>query len=81
MAAAPDTKGLLVFTFQQNEDGIINEDKSLRSSFNSIHEWSVDLKENAMTLFRMVAQLNILCAAHRSLHAAHVGGAYQSLGG
>ena len=29
-------------------------------------------------VFRMVAQLNILCAAHRSSHAAHDVGAYVS---
>jgi hypothetical protein len=78
MAAAPDPKGILVFTFQHNEDGTINVDKSLRSFFNSIHEWSDDLKDIAMPLFRMVAQLNILCAAHRSSHAAHGVGAYVS---
>jgi len=78
MAAALDTKGILVFTFQHNEDGTINEDQSLRSFFNSIHEWSDDLKDNAMPLFRMAAQLNILCAAHRSSHAAHGVGAYVS---
>jgi len=74
MAATPDPKGLLVFTFQHNEDGTINVDKSLRSFFNSIHEWSDDLKDIALPLFRMSAQLNILCAAHRSSHAAHGGG-------
>jgi len=48
-------------------------DKSLRSFFYSIHECSDDLKDAAM-----VAQLNVLCAAHRSLHAVHGGGAYVS---
>jgi len=78
MAAAPDKKGILVFTFQHNKDGTINVDKSLRSFFNSIHEWSDDLKDIAMPLFRMAAQLNILCEADHSLHAAHRGGAYVS---
>ena len=82
MTAASDPKGLalLVFTFQHNEDGTINVDKSLRSFFNSIHGWSDNLKDTTMPLFRMSAQLNILCATHRSLHAAHGGGsAYVSL--
>jgi len=72
MAAAPDPK----VTFQHNasEDGTINVDKSLRSFFNSIHEWSDNLKDIAMPLFRMSSQLNILCAALPSLHAAHGGG-------
>jgi len=78
MAAALDTKGILVFTFHHNEDGTINVDKSLRSFFNNIHEWSNDLKDIAMPLFRMVAQLNTLCAAHSSSHAAHGVGAYVS---
>jgi len=78
MTAAPDPKGILVFTFQHNEDDTINVDKSLRSFFNSIHEWSDDLKDIAMPLFRMVAQLNVLCAAHRSSHASHGVGAYVS---
>ena len=78
MAAALDTKGILVFTFHHNEDGTINVDKSLRSFFNSIHEWSNDLKDIAMPLFRMAAQLNTLCAAHRSSYAAHGVGAYVS---
>jgi len=34
MAAAPDPKDILVFTFQHNEDDTINVDKSLRSFFN-----------------------------------------------
>ena len=76
MAAAPDPKGILVFTFHHNEDATINVDKSLRSFFNSIHEWSDDLKDIAMPLFRMAAQLNVLCAAHRSSHAARGVGAY-----
>ena len=67
MAAALDTTGILVFTFQHKEDGTINVDKSLGSFFNSIHEWSDDLKDIAMPLFRMVAQLNILCAQEHSL--------------
>jgi len=49
-------------------------DKSLRSFFDSIHEWSDNLKDIAMLLFCMSAQLNILCAAHQSLHAAPGGG-------
>ena len=78
MTTTPDPKGILVFTFQRNEDDTINVDKSLRSSFNSIHEWSDDLKDIAMPLFCMVSQLNVLCAAHCSLHASHGVGAYVS---
>jgi len=50
------------------------QDKSLRSFFNSIQELRDDLKDIAMPLFRMAAQLNIFCVAHRSLLAAHAGG-------
>ena len=78
MSAALDTKGLFIFTFQHNEHGTINVDKSLCSLSNSIHEWSNNLNNIAVPLFRVVAQLKILCAAHCNLHAAHGSGAYVS---
>ena len=72
---AVHAKDSLTFQFVYSSDGTINLDKTQRAFFNRIHDWSHDIAEIAMGVYRMAVALKDLHAQHRSDNAANGAGA------